>query len=73
MSNIQVDTKSLKLAIYHQFNNIKLSIFSSHIKQSFPLSAFNRCCTDISYSRVPNILSCFGLGFLYDVTYHRID
>ena len=33
--SIQIDTKSLKLVIYHQFNNIKLSFFTSHVKSSF--------------------------------------
>ena len=27
----QIDTKSLELVIYHQFNNIKLSFFASLI------------------------------------------
>ena len=35
MLNIQIDTKSLEPIIYHQFNNIKLSFFASHIKSSF--------------------------------------
>ena len=43
----------LDLGIYHQFNNIKLSFFTSHMKSSFPLCTFNRCCTVIRYSRVP--------------------
>ena len=30
MLSIQIDTKSLELVIYHQFNNIKLSFFASH-------------------------------------------
>ena len=30
MLSIQVDTKSLELIIYHQFDNIKLSFFTSH-------------------------------------------
>ena len=38
MSSIQIDTKSLELIIHHQFDNIKLSFFVSHIKRSFPLS-----------------------------------
>ena len=46
MLSIQIDTKSLELVIYHQFNNIKLSLFASHMKSSFPL------CTVIRYSRV---------------------
>ena len=33
--SIQIDTKSLKLVIYHQFNNIKLAFFTSHVKSSF--------------------------------------
>ena len=45
MLSIQIDTKSLKLVIYHQFNNIKLS-FEFHMKSSFLL------CTDIRYFRV---------------------
>ena len=32
MLSIQIETKSLKLVIYHQFNNIKLSFFASHMK-----------------------------------------
>ena len=32
MLSIQIDTKSLKFDIYHQFNNVKLSFFASHIK-----------------------------------------
>ena len=52
MSNIQIDTKSLELVIYHQFNNIKLSFFSNHMKRSFSLCTFNRCCTVIRYFRV---------------------
>ena len=52
MLSIQIDTKSLKLVIYHQFNNTKLSSFASHMKSSFPLCMFNRCCTIIRYSRV---------------------
>ena len=27
MLSIQIDTKSFELVIYHQFNNIKLSLF----------------------------------------------
>ena len=27
-SSIQIDTKSLELVIYHQFNNIKMSFFA---------------------------------------------
>ena len=46
MLSIQIDTKSLELFISHQFNNIKLSLFASHMKSSFPL------CTVIRYSRV---------------------
>ena len=46
MLSIQIDTKSLKLVIYYQFNNIKLSLFASHMKSSFPL------CRIIRYSRV---------------------
>ena len=44
MLSIQSDTKtkSLELVIYHQFNNIKLSFFASHMKSSFPLCTFNR-------------------------------
>ena len=34
MLSIQIDTKSLELVIYHQLNNIKLSLISSHIKSS---------------------------------------
>ena len=34
------DDKSLKLVIYHQFNNIKLSFFASHMKSSIPLCTF---------------------------------
>ena len=34
MLSIQIDTKGLELVIYHQFNNIKLSFFASHIKSS---------------------------------------
>ena len=37
MLSIQIDTKSLELVIYHQFNNIKLSFFASHMKSSFPV------------------------------------
>ena len=40
MFSIQIDTKSLELAIYHQFNNIKLSFFANHMKSSFPLCTF---------------------------------
>ena len=46
MLSIQIDTKSLELVIYHQFNNIKLSLFASQMKSSFPL------CMFIRYSRV---------------------
>ena len=46
MLNIHIDTKSIELVIYYQFNNIKLSFFASHMKRSFPL------CTFIRYSRV---------------------
>ena len=49
---IQIDTKSLGLVICHQFNNIKLSLFTSHKKSSFPFCTFDRCCTVIRYSRV---------------------
>ena len=56
MLSIQIDTKSLELLIYHQFNNIKLSFFASHMKLSFPLCSFNRCCTVIRYSRVGRLL-----------------
>ena len=34
MSNIQIDTKSLGIVVYHQFNNIKLSVFASSKKLS---------------------------------------
>ena len=37
MLSIQIDTKSLERVIYHQFNNIKLSFFASHMKSSSPL------------------------------------
>ena len=37
MLSIQIDTKSLELVIYHQFNNIKLSFFPSHMKSSVRL------------------------------------
>ena len=37
MLSIQIDTKSLELVIYHQFNNIKLSLCASHMKSSFPV------------------------------------
>ena len=40
MLSIQIDTKSLELVIYHQFNNIKLSFFESHMKSSFPTCRF---------------------------------
>ena len=43
MLSIQIDTKSLELVIYHQFNNIKLSFFASHMKSSFTSCTFNRC------------------------------
>ena len=58
MLSIQIDTKSLDLVIYHQFNNIKLSFFASHMKSSFNLCTvfFNRCCTIIGYSRVCTML-----------------
>ena len=36
MLSIQIDTKSIELVILHQFHNIKLSLFASHMKQSFP-------------------------------------
>ena len=52
MLNIQIDTKSLELVIYHQFNNIKLPFFASHMKSSFPPCTVNRCFTVIRYSRV---------------------
>ena len=39
MLSIQIDS-------HHQFNDIKLSFFASHMKRNFPL------CTDIRYSRV---------------------
>ena len=51
MLSIQIDTKSLELVICHQFNNIKLSFFAIHMKLSFPLCMFDRCCTIIRYSR----------------------
>ena len=35
MLSIQIDTKSLVLVIYHQFNNIKLSLFASHMNRVF--------------------------------------
>ena len=41
MLSIQIDTKNLELIIYHQFNNIKLSFFASHIKSKVPN---NRTC-----------------------------
>ena len=47
MLSIQIDTKNLELVIYHQFNNIKLSFFASHMKSGFPLCRFDRCCTII--------------------------
>ena len=47
MLSIQIDTKSLELVIQHQFNNIKLSFFSSHMNSSFPVCMFYRCCTVI--------------------------
>ena len=52
MLSIQIDTKSLDLGIYHQFSNIKLSFFASHMKSNFPLCTLNRCFTAIRYSRV---------------------
>ena len=52
MLSIQIDTKSLELVINHQINNIKLSFFASHMKRSFPLCTFNRCCTVIRHSKV---------------------
>ena len=52
MLSIQIDTKDLELLIYHQFNNIKVSFFTSHMKSSFPLWSFDRCCTDIRYAIV---------------------
>ena len=47
-----VDKKSVKLkwhkiqyyTIIQMFNNIKLSFFASHMKLSFTLWTFNRCC-----------------------------
>ena len=36
MSIIQIDTKSIELVIHIKFYNIKLSLFASHMKQSFP-------------------------------------
>ena len=35
MLSIQIDTKSLERVIYHQFNNIKLPFFASHMKSIF--------------------------------------
>ena len=32
--SIQINIKSLELVIYHQFNNIKLSFFASHMKST---------------------------------------
>ena len=58
MLSIQIDTKSLELVIYPQFHNIKLSFFASHMKLSFPLCTFLRCCTVIRFSRVRTTLSC---------------
>ena len=55
MSSIQIDTKSLERVIYYQLNNIKLSFFASHMKSSYPLCTFNRCCTVIRYSKVEAI------------------
>ena len=34
MLSIQIDSNSLELVIYHQFNNIKLSFFASHKNQN---------------------------------------
>ena len=34
MLSIQMYTKRLELVISHQFNNIKLSFFASHLKSS---------------------------------------
>ena len=60
MLSIQIDTKSLELV-----NNIKLSLFASHMKSSVPLFTFDRCCTVIGYSRVCTILiDIFLLGDL---------
>ena len=53
MMSIRIDTKSLELVSYYQFNNIKLSFFASYMKSSVPLCTINRCCTVIRYSRVP--------------------
>ena len=58
MLSNQIDTKSLELVIYHQFNNIKLSFFASDMKSSFSLCTFNRCCTVIRYSRVSDMIFC---------------
>ena len=38
----KIDTKSLELDIIHQFNNIKLSFFACHMKQSFTWCTFIR-------------------------------
>ena len=35
MLSMEIDPKSLEQVIYHQFNNIKLSFFASHMKSSF--------------------------------------
>ena len=48
--------KLILKALTFKFNNIKLSSFASHMKSSFPLCSFNRCCTVIRYSRVRLIL-----------------
>ena len=59
MLSIQIDTKSLELVIYHQFDNIKLSFFASHMKSSLPLCTFKRCCTVIRYSKFKSLLFNF--------------
>ena len=53
MLSIQIDTKSLDLGIYHQFNNIKFSFFCKPYEIEF--SIMYVCCTVIRYSRVHRI------------------
>ena len=52
MLSIQIDTKS-----FEQFNNIKLSLFASHMKSSFPLCKFQML---YGYQRLQSRSMCRG-------------
>ena len=66
------------MVIHHQFKNIKLSWFASHMERSFSIR-FDRCCTVIRYSRVwPNskrviLFTCWAFKLILKVIHHQFN